>query len=87
MRERPLMQKRPSFRGRALDLVYIKLSGTLIVRKTPSKFAPYEFKLRFKPSIFVRKPFLKWFLKQPSCTQKFTFQNNFSGKDTSDWLH
>ena len=41
---------------RALDSMYIKLSGTLIIHKTLSKFAPYEFKLRFKPSIFVRKP-------------------------------
>ena len=25
-------------------------------------FTPYEFKLRFKPFILVRKPFLEWFL-------------------------
>jgi hypothetical protein len=43
-------EKSTSFRGRALDL-------------TPSKFAPYEFRLHFKPFIFVRKPLLKWFLK------------------------
>ena len=36
--------------------MYIKLSGTLIIHKIPSTFAPYEFKLRFKP--FVRKSFL-----------------------------
>ena len=28
----------------------LKLSGTLIIHKTPSKLAPYEFKLRSKPS-------------------------------------
>jgi hypothetical protein len=47
MRERLLWQKRPSFRGRALKLIFIKLPDTLIIHKTPSKFAPYgyEFKL------------------------------------------
>ena len=34
--------------------MYIKLSGTLIVHKTPSKCAPYELKLRFKPPNFVK---------------------------------
>ena len=29
------------------------------------------------------KPFLKCFFKQPSCTRKYTFQKDFSGKDTS----
>jgi hypothetical protein len=54
-----LWQKSPSFRGRALDLMYIKLSGALLVHKTSSKLTSYEFKWHFKPSIFVRKPFLK----------------------------
>lgn len=34
-----------------MDMMYIKLSDTLIIHK----FAPYEVKLRFKSSIFVRK--------------------------------
>jgi hypothetical protein len=79
MRERLVWQKRSRFRGRALDLMYIKLfAGTLIVHKTPSKFAPYEFELRFKPIIFLQRPFLTFFLKkQPCCSRKLTFQNNF----------
>ena len=62
MRERLVWQKRSRFRGRALDLMYIKLfAGTLIVHKTPSKFAPYEFKLRFKPIIFFAKAIFNGF--------------------------
>jgi hypothetical protein len=50
------------FRHCALNLTYIKLSGTacIIVPKTPSKFAPCEFKLRFKLYVFACKPFPKW---------------------------
>jgi hypothetical protein len=33
--------------------MYFKLSNTLTVHKTPSKFARYEFNLRFKPGIGV----------------------------------
>jgi hypothetical protein len=46
----------PRFRGRALDLMYIKLFNILKVNKPPSKFTPFQFKLRVKPFIFVRKP-------------------------------
>jgi hypothetical protein len=52
---------------------YIKLASTLIVHKTPSKFRSYNFKLRFKPSIFVRKPFLSGFEKQPCRTRRVPF--------------
>jgi hypothetical protein len=69
----------------ALGVAYVRISihQTLIVHKPPSNLAPYQFKLRFKPSLFVCKPFLEWFLKQPTLS-KLTFQNNFSGKDTTD---
>ena len=43
---------------------------TLIVHKIPSKFAPYGFKLRSKPYIFVRKPFLEWFLNPDQTRRK-----------------
>ena len=56
-----LLQKFPICRRRSLDLMEIKLSGTLIVHKSHSKFALFEFKMRFKPYNFVSKPFLKWF--------------------------
>ena len=32
-----------------MDVMYIKLSGALIIHKAPSKFVPYAFELRFKP--------------------------------------
>jgi hypothetical protein len=38
----------------SMDLMYIKFN----VHKMPSKSSPYEFNLHFKPSVFVRKPFL-----------------------------
>ena len=47
------MGKSPRFRGRALDFrMYMKSSGTLITHKTPSKYAPYEFKLHFNFQVF-----------------------------------
>ena len=54
--------------------LYIKFPGTLIVHKTPSEFAPYEFKLCFTPYIFMHKSSSKWFWK--TALLYCTFQNN-----------
>jgi hypothetical protein len=67
MRERLLMQKSPSFRGRALDLM------NCCFHKAPSKFSPYEFNLRFKPARFVRKPFFKVVLNNNSAALENVF--------------
>ena len=63
-------------------------SNIFIVHKTPSKFAPYGYEFNCVVSLLFlcAKPFLKCFLQKPSeisCTRKFIFLNNFSGKATS----
>jgi hypothetical protein len=72
MRDRLQWQKSPS-RGRALDLMYIKLSCTLIIHKH------LWFQIAFNDFHFLRKPLSKCFFIKTSfaSTRKFTFQNNF----------
>ena len=46
----------------------VGLNAHHIFYKTPSKFAPYEFKLRYKPYIFwAIHPHQSGFRKQPCC--------------------
>jgi hypothetical protein len=48
-------QKGARFKSCALNLMHIKLSATLVSHK----FASYECKLRFEPSIVVRKSYFQ----------------------------
>jgi hypothetical protein len=75
MSERLLWQKCPSFGGRAYALICTKMSGTLIVHQTPSKFAPYEIKLCFKlPLLRASHDFKVVFKNNPPALQNVLFK-------------
>ncbi len=69
--------------GRAADLMYTKLSGTLKAAKTFPNLAPYEQKLCFKPSIFLREACFRWCLA--TTTPPPRTGNRMQGRREAEW--